>query len=131
MRLIRRDEVEPKAVPADEQGNPAEGTFVQILIPEGPNFVLRVFTITPGGHTPLHSHPREHEVCVLSGKGRAEGESPFDLALLRQHGCGRLPLHLRDTERGGLRVDGSRRSVSEGQGRRYRALFSNARSRAL
>jgi len=80
MRLIRRGEVEPKAVPADKPGNPAEGTFVQVLVPDGPNFVMRVFTLKPGGHTPSHAHPWEHEVYVLSGQGRTEGEEPFDLA---------------------------------------------------
>ena len=80
MRLIRTDEVELKAVAADGEGNPAEGTFVQVLIPEGPSFVLRMFTVRPGGHTPSHSHPWEHEVYVLSGKGRAEGEDSFALA---------------------------------------------------
>ncbi len=82
MRLIRNGEVEPREVAADADGNPAEGTFVQVLVPEGPNFVLRVFTLKPGGHTPMHAHPWEHEVYVLSGrgKGKTEGGSGFDLA---------------------------------------------------
>jgi quercetin dioxygenase-like cupin family protein len=80
MKLVRKGEVELKAVEADKQGNPAEGTFVQVLVPDGPNFVMRVFTLKPGGHTPSHSHPWEHEVYVLSGKGRTEGESSCDLA---------------------------------------------------
>jgi quercetin dioxygenase-like cupin family protein len=81
MRLIHEDQVEPEAVQADEHGNPAEGTFLQVLIPDGPNFVLRVFTVKPGGHTPSHSHAREHEVYVLSGQGTAEGEQRLDLTV--------------------------------------------------
>lgn len=80
MRLVRDRDVEPKRVRADRDGNPAEGTFVQVMVPEGPNFVLRVFTLEPGGRTPLHTHPWEHEVYVLSGRGRTAGGSELDLA---------------------------------------------------
>jgi quercetin dioxygenase-like cupin family protein len=33
------------------------------------NFCMRVFTVTPGGFTPRHSHEWEHEIFVHSGKG--------------------------------------------------------------
>lgn len=33
------------------------------------NFAMRMFELQPGGHTPLHTHPQEHEVFVLEGKG--------------------------------------------------------------
>ena len=33
------------------------------------NFALRVFEVAPKGHTPLHSHPYEHEIFVLEGAG--------------------------------------------------------------
>jgi len=33
-----------------------------------PTFAMRQFEIAAGGHTPLHSHPYEHEVIVLEGK---------------------------------------------------------------
>jgi quercetin dioxygenase-like cupin family protein len=39
---------------------PAEGA---------PTFVMRVFEIQQGSATPLHTHPWEHEVFVLAGKG--------------------------------------------------------------
>ncbi|OAA30067.1 cupin [Kosmotoga arenicorallina S304] len=32
-----------------------------------PNFVMRLFTVAPGGHSPKHSHDWEHEVYILSG----------------------------------------------------------------
>lgn len=35
-----------------------------------PNYYLRVFDISPGGYTPLHRHPWEHEVFVVSGRGK-------------------------------------------------------------
>jgi len=34
-----------------------------------PNFCMRVFEVEPGSSTPSHSHPWEHEVFVLSGRG--------------------------------------------------------------
>ncbi|MBM4001152.1 MAG: cupin domain-containing protein [Planctomycetes bacterium] len=38
--------------------------------PDGaPNFAMRQFDVAPGGFTPRHSHPYEHEVYVLEGEG--------------------------------------------------------------
>jgi quercetin dioxygenase-like cupin family protein len=34
-----------------------------------PNFAMRVFEIAPGGQTPLHRHPYEHEIYVMDGQG--------------------------------------------------------------
>ena len=44
-----------------------------------PNFCMRVFDVDPGSSTPWHTHPWEHEVCVLAGQGVAvseQGETP-------------------------------------------------------
>jgi quercetin dioxygenase-like cupin family protein len=35
-----------------------------------PNFYMRLFEVEPGGHSPFHSHPWEHEVYFLEGSGR-------------------------------------------------------------
>lgn len=35
-----------------------------------PNFALRQFKVSPGGHSPRHSHDYEHEVFVVDGDGR-------------------------------------------------------------
>ncbi|MDN5341202.1 cupin domain-containing protein [Oceanotoga sp. DSM 15011] len=35
---------------------------------EAPNFVMRLFTVKPGGHSPKHSHNWEHEVFIVKGK---------------------------------------------------------------
>jgi len=40
-----------------------------------PNFAMRVFQLVPGASPPIHSHPWEHEVFVLSGRGRVHSES--------------------------------------------------------
>lgn len=34
-----------------------------------PNFAMRQFEVAPGGYTPKHSHPYEHEVYILQGAG--------------------------------------------------------------
>lgn len=34
-----------------------------------PTFAMRQFEVAPGGHTPKHHHPYEHEVFVLEGNG--------------------------------------------------------------
>lgn len=50
----------------------ALGCRIRQLIgePDGaPNFAMRQFEVAPGGHTPRHQHPYEHEVFVLSGNG--------------------------------------------------------------
>src|SRR4029078_6769468 len=45
-----------------------------------PNFAMRQLEVAPGGYTPRHSHPYEHEVYVLEGEGEIlEGEKPLPL----------------------------------------------------
>ena len=39
------------------------------------NFAMRLFEIEPGGYTPLHNHPWEHEVFILEGEGVVIGEN--------------------------------------------------------
>lgn len=62
-----------KDVPAlipEEQG--AVGVKMRRVIAEkegAKNFVMRVFEIESGGHTPMHKHNWEHEVFILKGTG--------------------------------------------------------------
>lgn len=51
----------------------ALGVNKRVLIGESdgaPNFIMRMFSINPGGNTPFHTHDWEHEVYVLSGTGK-------------------------------------------------------------
>ena len=32
-----------------------------------PTFAMRIFELAPGGHTPFHEHPFEHEILILEG----------------------------------------------------------------
>jgi quercetin dioxygenase-like cupin family protein len=66
MRVVHASEVEAK--PVTEPG--ASRATVRWLLarPEGaPTFAMRLFELAPGGSTPLHEHPWEHEVFVLQG----------------------------------------------------------------
>jgi len=68
MKVCHHEQVESK--PVEMEG--ADGCRVRWLIGEGdgaPNFAMRHFEIEPGGHTPRHHHPYEHEVYVLEGNG--------------------------------------------------------------
>jgi quercetin dioxygenase-like cupin family protein len=50
----------------------SSGCQVRWLVDEqvgAPNFAMRHYEVAPGGYTPRHSHPYEHEVFVLEGSG--------------------------------------------------------------
>jgi len=50
----------------------APGVIMRIVAgtaEKAPTFVMRVFEIQTGSATPLHTHPWEHEIFVLGGKG--------------------------------------------------------------
>ena len=56
--------------PLEDPG--ADGVLRRVVIGEAEgasNFIMRVFEVTPGGHTPRHRHDFEHEVFVLGGSG--------------------------------------------------------------
>jgi len=68
MKVNHYERVPAEAVRMDG----AVGCRVRWLIGEAdsaPNFAMRQFEVAPGGHTPRHSHPYEHEVFVLEGEG--------------------------------------------------------------
>jgi quercetin dioxygenase-like cupin family protein len=67
--------------PVEMEGS--SGCRVRWLLGErdaAPNFAMRQFEVAPGGFTPRHSHPYEHEVFVLEGEGVVfEGNQPHAL----------------------------------------------------
>ena len=68
MHITRLDDV--KKIKPNMEG--AKGIYKQIPISRDhgtPTFSFRVFTIEPGGHTPLHSHHFEHVNYVIEGQG--------------------------------------------------------------
>lgn len=69
MHIAAWNDVKTKSV--TEPG--ARDVNIRVLIDENigaPTFTMRRFEVAPGGGTPYHSHPWEHEVYVLSGKGK-------------------------------------------------------------
>jgi quercetin dioxygenase-like cupin family protein len=68
MKVNQLEEVEQQPVHMED----AQGCQVRWLLGErdgAPNFSMRQFEVAPGGYTPRHSHPYEHEVYVLEGEG--------------------------------------------------------------
>ncbi len=80
MKVARSSDVE--RVEVNMEG--AAGVAVRWLISDkdgAPTFAMRMFEVQPGGHTPLHTHPHEHEVFIVEGTGTfvCEGqEYPFE-----------------------------------------------------
>ena len=72
MKVFNHSEVQ--AIDAEEG---ASGLRVRWLITKETgawNFAMRLFEMAPGGFSPLHSHPWEHEVYILRGEGVAVGK---------------------------------------------------------
>lgn len=68
MKVKHYEQVEQ--APVTMEGS--SGCQVRWLLDEStgtPNFAMRQFEVAPGGYTPKHSHPYEHEVFVLEGQG--------------------------------------------------------------
>ena len=72
--MIVKKSLEVDASEVHEEG--ARGTTIRWLISDkdgAPTFSMRLFEVEPGGHTPLHSHPWEHEVYVIKGQAIVVG----------------------------------------------------------
>lgn len=79
MKVERLQKIEQHEV----QMEGAERCRVRWLIDSNdgaPNFAMREFQVEPGGFTPRHHHPYEHEVYVLEGEGEIlENDQPHTL----------------------------------------------------
>lgn len=62
-----------KSIPPDASGEKdASAIAIRWVIAEkdgAPNFSMRVIEVEPGGYSPFHNHPWEHEVFILQGRG--------------------------------------------------------------
>jgi quercetin dioxygenase-like cupin family protein len=68
MKVTNLEQIDRQVV----QMEGSRGCHVRWLVGErdgAPNFAMRQFEVAPGGYTPHHSHPYEHEVYVLEGQG--------------------------------------------------------------
>src|SRR5579859_3228560 len=64
---------ETVAVKEYTEGNARSGSTRRILIgrDEGADdFIVRYFTIPPGGHSSLEHHPHQHGVVIVQGRGQ-------------------------------------------------------------
>ena len=96
MRKINQKSVKKK--PLNIEG--VTGTTLQWLyskFDDAPMFSMRRFTIEPNGFVPLHKHPWEHEIYIISGKGvlfsdremlSAEPDDAFYILQDELHGYG-------------------------------------------
>ncbi|MGQ9680001.1 MAG: cupin domain-containing protein [Candidatus Bathyarchaeia archaeon] len=69
IRRLSKEEGEPLSEEGYERVNSL------MIMPERKDisgFSCRVFRIEPGGHTPIHSHEREHLALVVKGVCRVE-----------------------------------------------------------
>ena len=68
-------------VPAEIFGDEAPGVIIRWVIDEekdgAPIYALRVIEVAPGGHTPDHTHPFEHENFIMEGQGRVQIEGKW------------------------------------------------------
>ena len=68
MKIIHYSQADTKTFDT----HPAKGVTGRVVIGKADgasNFCMRVFELTPGGHTPLHTHDWEHEIFFHSGNG--------------------------------------------------------------
>jgi quercetin dioxygenase-like cupin family protein len=70
MKILQESDLSNDRVEAEG----ARDVFMRILV--GPRdgsdeIIMRLFTVLPGGHTPLHQHDWEHLVRVENGRGVA------------------------------------------------------------
>ncbi len=62
-------------------GGEAQGVAARVLIGKqdgAPNFCMRAFEIAPGGHTPKHRHPWEHEMFIHAGEAEIYGNGRWN-----------------------------------------------------
>ena len=73
MKLFHYDAV--KAENAEEGASKLKVRWLITKEVGAKNFAMRLFEMEPGGYSPLHTHPWEHEVFILEGEGLAfDGE---------------------------------------------------------
>jgi quercetin dioxygenase-like cupin family protein len=64
--------------------NGARGVKMALLVGRSdgaPNFAMRRFNVEPGGHTPRHQHPYEHEVLITRGRGCVFSQSTGEVSV--------------------------------------------------
>ena len=71
--MMKRSVQQMEGTPIEGEG--IQGVSMKLLVGKqdnAPTFAMRHFSVEPGGFTPKHQHPWEHEVLILSGDGEVE-----------------------------------------------------------
>lgn len=71
MKIRNYQDIQPEVC-----GQGAKKTVIRWLITQewgAKNFMMRLFEMEPGGFSPLHKHPWEHEIFILEGQGLVLG----------------------------------------------------------
>lgn len=66
--------------PTHFDGSEAKGVDGRVVVGKtdgANNFCMRIFEISPGGFTPKHAHPWEHEIFVHAGTGDVYGNGKW------------------------------------------------------
>jgi len=71
MRILHYQDVEAKD--ANEGASKLKVRWLITKEMGAENFAMRLFEMMPGGYSPLHNHPWEHEVFILEGEGTVHG----------------------------------------------------------
>ncbi len=77
MKLINYTSVSPTKF----NGGTAKGVAGRVVAGKADsanNFCMRVFEVAPGGYTPKHTHPWEHEMFIHSGAGEIYGNGKWN-----------------------------------------------------
>lgn len=77
MKIINYKSVKPTSIDNDQ----AKGIAGRVVIGKNDgatNFCMRVFEISPGGHTPKHAHAWEHEIFIHAGEAEAYGNGKWN-----------------------------------------------------
>ncbi|WP_455382749.1 cupin domain-containing protein [Salinispira pacifica] len=76
MKVARYRDVAPTHFDNDKAKS-VDGRVIVGKKEGAPNFVLRVFEVGPGGHTPRHQHDWEHEIFIHAGRGEVYGDGSW------------------------------------------------------
>lgn len=71
MKIFHYNEIE--AMEAEDGASKLKVRWLITKKTGAENFAMRLFEMEPDGHSPLHSHPWEHEVFILEGEGLLVG----------------------------------------------------------
>jgi quercetin dioxygenase-like cupin family protein len=77
MKLINYKSVTPTNF-NNEAAKGVAGRVVAGKVDGARNFFMRIFEIVPGGHTPKHAHPWEHEIFIHAGSGEVYGNGKWN-----------------------------------------------------